>query len=342
MPYEKLTLGIHPHYTMNRFHTRRRRTLAPIAMSASSNQQASAAETKRQVRRFWNVHPCGAQFSAATPGSRAFFDEVTAYRYRTEPHLRQVTRFAEYAQKDVLEIGCGLGLDLAQYARGGARVVGTELSEVSLQLARQCFAAYGLPGVFLVADAENLPFAEAAFDLVYAHGVLHHTPNTEKAIAEIYRVLRPGGRTLVMLYHKHSLNYYWGIMLLRRLGRWLLRIKHSPAWIHQLTGLDLEKLRQHQHRLRQRVTAQQWLSMNTDGPENPLSKVYTRRQARGLFRQFRQLETSVFYLKKETCFPGLARFLPATLDRALGRWLGWHLFIWAEKPTEVTTSARSG
>lgn len=311
-------------------------------MSASANDQTTHEETKQQVRRFWNEHPCGAQFSAATPHTRAFFDEIAAYRYRTEPHLRQVTRFADYAQKTVLEIGCGLGLDLAQYARHGARVVGVELSEASLELARQCFVAYALPGVFLVADAENLPFAEATFDLVYAHGVLHHTPHTEKAIAEIHRVLRPGGRTLVMLYHKHSLNYYWSIMFLRRLGRWLLRFEHAPAWIHRLTGLDWEKLREHQRRARQPLTAQQWLSMNTDGPGNPLAKVYTRREMRSLFRQFRQPEMSVFYLKKETCFPGLARFLPKALEQALGRWLGWHLFIWAEKPTAITTSRRSG
>ncbi len=311
-------------------------------MSAAADQQTAAEEIKHQVRRFWDEHPCGAQFSTAPPGSRAFFDEIATYRYRTEPHLQQVTHFAEYAQKTVLEIGCGLGLDLAQYARHGARVVGLELSEASVQLARQCFAAYALPGVFVVADAENLPFAAGAFDLVYAHGVLHHTPNTEKAIAEIYRLLRPGGHTLVMLYHKHSLNYYWSIMFLRRLGRWLLRFKQAPAWIHRLTGLDQEKLREHQRRVRQHVSAQQWLSMNTDGPGNPLAKVYTRREVRRLFRQFRQLELSVFYLKKETCFPGLARFLPQTLEQVLGRWLGWHLFIWAEKLPARATSWQSG
>lgn len=55
-----------------------------------------------------------------------------------------------------------------------------------------------------LADAEHLPFADDEFDLVYAWGVLHHSPDTERALREAQRVLKPGGRLKIMLYHRHS------------------------------------------------------------------------------------------------------------------------------------------
>ena len=98
---------------------------------------------------------------------------------------------------------------------------------------------------FQTADAENLEFADDSFDLVYSHGVLHHTPDTEGAVREIYRVLRPGGRAVVMLYHRDSYNYRVNISVLRRAGAQLLRWDAGISLVHRLTGESVESLRQH-------------------------------------------------------------------------------------------------
>jgi SAM-dependent methyltransferase len=66
---------------------------------------------------------------------------------------------------------------------------------------------YGLPQAerLEVADAENLPFPKDTFDLGYSFGVLHHSPNTERGIEELVRVIRPGGELKLMLYNRHSI-----------------------------------------------------------------------------------------------------------------------------------------
>ncbi|HEX3145326.1 MAG TPA: class I SAM-dependent methyltransferase, partial [Pyrinomonadaceae bacterium] len=176
------------------------------------------AELKERVRDFWQQHPCGTKFSDAEMGSREFFERVEKHRYEKEWHIPAAANFASTRGMKVLEIGCGLGTDGAQFARAGAEYTGIDLTEAAVDLARRRFALSGLRGEFRVSDAENLDFANESFDLVYSHGVLHHTPDIEAAVSEIHRVLKPGGRAMVMLYHRGSYNYQIGIRVLRRAG----------------------------------------------------------------------------------------------------------------------------
>ena len=178
---------------------------------------------KDRVRAFWQANPCGTKFTDAEEGSRLFFERVEEHRYRTEWHIPAAADFAGSRGKRVLEIGCGLGTDGAQFAKAGAIYTGVDLTDAAVGLARRRFELDGLPGEFRVADAENLDFAGETFDIVYSHGVLHHTPDTARAIGEAHRVLRPGGRAVVMLYHRDSYNYRVNIGMLRRVGARLLR-----------------------------------------------------------------------------------------------------------------------
>lgn len=170
--------------------------------------EQKSEEAKEQVRAFWNAHPCGTQFTHLAWGSREFFDEVERVRYTIQPFMRDLVGFDLFPGKRLLEIGCGLGTDLLQFARGGALVTGVDLTPASIELVKACFALHGLPVHAQVADAENLPFEDNAFDVVYSFGVLHHTPDTQKALDEVYRVLKPGGKIILMLYHKHSLHVF--------------------------------------------------------------------------------------------------------------------------------------
>ena len=179
-------------------------------------------------------------------GTPEFFERVEAHRYTKEWHIPEAADFAGARGLSVLEIGCGLGTDGAQFAQAGAHYTGIDLTEAAIELARKRFELSGLAeGEFRVADAENLDFADDSFDRVYSHGVLHHTPDTARAVAEIHRVLKPGGRAIVMLYHRGSYNYRVGIRVLRRAGARLLKSESGIRIIHRLTGEPVESLREH-------------------------------------------------------------------------------------------------
>jgi ubiquinone/menaquinone biosynthesis C-methylase UbiE len=162
---------------------------------------------KERVRAFWQANPCGTKFADAPPGTRRFYELVADHRYQKEWHIPQAAGFATSQGLKVLEIGCGLGTDGAQFAEAGADYTGVDLTDAAIELAQKRFELFNLSGKFQTADAEKLDFPDDSFDLVYSHGVLHHTPDTDRAVREIYRVLRPGGRAVVMLYHRDSYNY---------------------------------------------------------------------------------------------------------------------------------------
>jgi SAM-dependent methyltransferase len=164
----------------------------------------SPPSLKRRVQAFWDAAPCGSRHTQATEGSRTFFDQVEQRRYELEPFIAKYAAFDDARGQSVLEVGVGLGTDLARFARAGAHVTGVDFSERSVELSRRRLALDGLPGDIHVADAEALPFSDDAFDRVYSWGVLHHTPDTGRAAQELIRVLRPGGWLCVMLYARYS------------------------------------------------------------------------------------------------------------------------------------------
>lgn len=166
--------------------------------------------TKSNVRSYWNRNVNQVSFiKTAEPGSRTFFEESEALCYQYHYHLLPLfDQLAwQYPQGQLLEIDCSTGRDLLQLARRGFHVSGVDLTEAGIDLAKQRFAMYGFSADLQVGDAENLAFEDNTFDVVYSFGVLHHTPDTPRAIREVWRVLRKGGVAVVMLYHRHSLNY---------------------------------------------------------------------------------------------------------------------------------------
>jgi ubiquinone/menaquinone biosynthesis C-methylase UbiE len=165
---------------------------------------------KEQVRAFWNRESCDADQAHAEKFSREYFEQIENWRYSDQPFIHRFAQFNRYRDKRVLEVGFGAGTDFIQWLRAGARVSGIDLTEEALANVRHRIEVYGLPQPesLQVADAENLPFPPNTFDLGYSWGVLHHTPDTAKALAELVRVVRPGGEIKVMLYNRHGL-YAW-------------------------------------------------------------------------------------------------------------------------------------
>ena len=179
-------------------------------------------ETKAEVREFWEAGPCGAKHADSPEGTAEFYAEVERKRNELEPFIPGYADFASTADKDVLEIGVGVGTDFIRFARAGARVTGVDLTEHSVVLVRGRLVLEGFDGDVRVADAEALPFENDTFDVVYSWGVLHHTPRPERAMGEALRVLKPGGRLCVMVYARFSWVAFglWGRYALLRGRPW--------------------------------------------------------------------------------------------------------------------------
>ena len=160
--------------------------------------------TNSQVRDYWNVHIHDLDVSSHAPGTREFFADLDQYHFEKLHHLVRLIDFNGYRGKRVLEVGCGAGTDLARFAKGGAIVTGVDIAPSAVALAGQNFAQQGLQGEFREADGEHLPFPDASFDFVYAHGIVQYTADDQAAVAECRRVLVPGGTAVFQVYNRVS------------------------------------------------------------------------------------------------------------------------------------------
>lgn len=166
--------------------------------------------SKSAIKTYWETRLPQTWYSNKIPKSREWFNEIEHERYHTYYALiPQIAEFEYHGGERVLEVGVGIGTDLAQYARNGAKVSGIDLTQEAINMTKLNLEQRGLGYETLqTADAENLPFEDDSFDLVYSFGVLHHTPNTDKAVEEIHRVLKPNGKTIVLLYARGLKHYF--------------------------------------------------------------------------------------------------------------------------------------
>jgi ubiquinone/menaquinone biosynthesis C-methylase UbiE len=286
------------------------------------------------VSRYWEEIQPGFKFTAETPGTPRFYEEVRRHRYSLEPHILELVNFPRWRGKDVLDVGCGIATDGEQFAQNGASYTGVDVTRTAIELAERRFELADLSGRFIRADATALPLPDAAFDLVYSHGVLHHLPDMQAALDEFHRVLKPDGKLIVMVYHRGSLNYHLTIMLVRRLLAFTLYVPSAPKLIGKLTGEDPQVLERHRQLLKQHglnyLRKDLFLSNNTDGPGNPLSKVYSRADLAVMLRGFRHIQLQTRYLNLRI-YPGGNRLEQTRLGRKLERLVGWHLYAEATK-----------
>ncbi|MHA2320005.1 MAG: class I SAM-dependent methyltransferase, partial [Candidatus Hodarchaeales archaeon] len=144
------------------------------------------------------------QFTDRKLGSREYFQEIKIHHDKAYALCNQILNLPSLNGKSVLEIGCGIGLDALAYAKHGAHVTAIDLSHVCIDLANRYFADNKMRGVIEIGNAERLTYDSNSFDVVVARQVLMFTPNTQKAVDEMYRVLKPGGTAVVLLHNKYS------------------------------------------------------------------------------------------------------------------------------------------
>jgi SAM-dependent methyltransferase len=300
----------------------------------------TASTTSRiDTERFWSANQPGFRFTDKQPGTPEFFTAVERHRYEIEPHIPEIVQFKHWRDMDVLEVGCGIATDGINFARAGTRYTGVDQSQTALDLAQRRFDLEGLTGSFTQSQANSLPFPDESFDLVYSHGVIHHIDDTTGAVNEFMRVLRPGGTALVMVYHRSSFNYWVTIMGVRRALAALLLIPGLSRLIARVTGERASVLNGHRallrrHGLHYLTDSKLFLSNNTDGPGNPLSKVFTREQAEALFVGFTSVSTTVRYLNLRI-YPGGDGAERSRIGVWLGHRWGWHLYVAGTTATEV-------
>lgn len=260
---------------------------------------------KQQVQNQWDRDACGSHYvQDAEPDTLEWYLQAEAYRYGYYgPWMPRLMEFDKHAGKQVLEIGSGLGTDLAQFAKGGAHVTDLDLSAGHLAHAKRNFELRGLEGTFVHGDGERLPFPDNNFDVVYSNGVIHHTPNTKTAIEEIYRVLKPGGKTIIMVYAENSLHYWRN--LFRDIG-----VRQG-----QLSGISMGEI------------MSQSVEISEHG-SRPLVKVYTKERMRQMFNRFERITIDQCQLVPEE----MPRMLKWMSVETAGRLFGWNLVLKGYKP----------
>ena len=164
---------------------------------------------EERIVRYWNNQPCNIKHGQSPVGTLEFFQEVTERRYRVEPHLKDFAGFHLWQGKRVLEIGCGIGTDAAEFAKHGAEYVAIDISSNTIELARKRFEVEGLDGTFVCGDASDPELYQelGQFDMVYSCGVMHHFPRIDHTIANAHTALIDGGEFRFLVYAKNSWKY---------------------------------------------------------------------------------------------------------------------------------------
>jgi len=167
-----------------------------------------------EIKTFWNKRPCNIKHSKKELGSIEYFNEVEKRKYFVEPHIPKFAQFEQWRDKDVLEIGCGIGTDSINFVRHGANLTVIELSDESLEICKKRFKTFGLQANFICGNSENLVDLlrkngiKNKFDLVYSFGVVHHTETPQKIIDGVHQVLKKDGEFKLMLYAKYSFKLF--------------------------------------------------------------------------------------------------------------------------------------
>jgi len=286
--------------------------------------------TQERVRAFWNSKPCDSDTVELERYSREYFREIERQRYELQPHILEIMDKVDWRGKQVLEVGAGLGTDGRTIIGRGGVYTGINVDAGSTEAATQALQIFNLPGSVLQRNATRLDFPDNSFDIVYSFGVLQHIPEAPKAVAEIRRVLKPGGHVLAMVYNRSSINYHVEIMFLRKLGLRMLGLPGAIPLFEKL-GFQRELLEKHlELNHGRRMSDEEWVSRNTNGPDYPWCRVYDEKELATLFSGF-LVESNDSWFFDHRHWGVLGSMMPKSLRRALGRRWGWHRIIHARK-----------
>lgn len=272
---------------------------SPLLIMPVSGNQA----TKEDIQVFWGelYKAAYAHNDEMKPERLAFSSQLKdlerLFRHREHLAVEEMPIHALSGEK-ILEIGSGAGVHSVYFSSKGAHVVSMDITLERVEATAAKLDCVGKNGANLAVqgDAERLPFEDGTFDIVYSNGVLHHTPKTDQAVREVFRVLKPGGKAVIMLYAKHSFYYWFTIFFLK--GLVMGNYFRSRNWLGLVT---------------------EWMPRKRQTVFNPETKVYSKREVLQLFSDFNDIK-----IRKNSFSIQQVPILGKVLSRLIGRFTGYN------------------
>jgi SAM-dependent methyltransferase len=263
-------------------------------------------KTIDDVKQFWESNPLWQGESRFEAGTRPFFEEHRAVIVEDcfAGSMDERLFPSEPERQRVLDLGCGIGFWTVEFGlRGYREVTAADLTERAVELTRVRCALYNVHAAAVRADAEHLPFGDNSFTHVNCQGVIHHTPAPGVAIAEIARVLEPGGTASVSVYYRNLPLRLWPV--LRPLGGLALR---AGAALRGRRREGIFALHDADEIVR-----------TYDGADNPIGIALTRDEFRQLLQpHFEIVDMFLHFFPARTLPVRIPRRLHAFLDRVCG------------------------
>jgi ubiquinone/menaquinone biosynthesis C-methylase UbiE len=271
---------------------------------------------KKEVQRCWDIYPMSYNIDCPQ-GTKEYFQSIDQqfeylhfFGHKNRPLLSGLIDYPSLKRAAVLEVGCGLGSLAEELAKSAGSTHALDLTPTAARMTGRRFSEGKYNALALQGDAENLPFPDEKFDYILSWGVLHHTPRTQQAIDEIYRVLKPGGRIGIMLYHRNSLNFYYHMVF-----KW--GVIGGKLLSHNIQGI---------------------LNLRTDREGGtPLAKAYRVNEIRQMFSKYESLKFEIYGQKTEIdtspirYFPLAKWIIPSSIRYDILRKWGWYIWITGNK-----------
>lgn len=248
-----------------------------------------------EVQSFWENETCGTASEIVSGDSKfslEWFKKVEDHRYKFEPFIHSVAQFPRHHGKRILEVGVGAGTDHLQWAKCGAACHGVDLTQAAIETTKAHLALYGFESKLNHINAEEIPYEDNYFDLVYSWGVIHHSENPQKILDEIRRILKPGGVFVGMMYKRYS-------------------IKTLRLWIS--------------HALLQGKPFQTFSKVIWNHMESKGTKAYTQSELADMFSQFHTFSAESILTDSDTSK------LPTLIIKYLPQQWGWYYALNATK-----------
>lgn len=256
--------------------------------------------------KFWNDNPIGSKSGLSyQEGTIEYFDAISRERYKDNTWIYRSLKDISFNNKKVLEIGCGMGMDLLHIANRGAIVHAIDLTTKHVKLAKLNFVLHSQQAEIELGNAEKLSYADNTMDIIYSCGVIHHVANPQKAISEIHRVLKPNGLAIISVYSKYSWHTIVNLLFIQGiLNRQLFKMSFNDILA---SGEESPNKTEHK----------------------PLIRVWSKNDCNRLFKKFSKVRIKNYHWRSnQVWIPLLSRFIP---DFDLPDCLGWYLTIYATK-----------
>ena len=265
-----------------------------------------------EVRTFWNTNPVHSVEFPNRNDQKAYFDFVDTLRWTDNEKWAEKVFYDLSGNEDtkILDAGCGIGVFTRYYARKGFQVDAIDITERALEETKRSLELNNLKATLHQGSVEELPFKDDTFDYIVSNGVVHHTPNTEKAVAEFLRVLKPGGVATVCVYYKN---------ILLKEPLWQITKRILPKILKKSAGRENMLY----------ISTPEELARTYDGNNTPIARIYSKADADELFKSF-------IILKREPhFFPSrFLRFIPrgGIMHMLLDRYFGFLIYYLIKKP----------